>query len=1084
VSIPFLLLSLSVPNSVHAQQLVIDSFAVFGGNGLCPFDKGQTTCLSPGCSVIIGSSTNINGGSIGSFKLIQANGTNSLSSNLVSGGSIVLKNNSSVKGKISVTNILSNKGIVLQAGTSTKIVGDIDVAGNSTISTSGSSSVTGKVTHPSGTTYTGPTPSLGNFTIPPSLPTLPIMPPISVFPAVGTTNIKATQIISPGSYGNITLSGNQTITLSGTGIYVFNSIQCSGSTNNFVFDFKNDPTGTIKIFVYGDVNLNKCSATLPNGGSANRIYSETHGNGKSYNDATCAWNIANGSTTAISKWLGTIWSPYAAVYIGTGSGQTNFTGAIWSGTQVSIGNSVNITFAPFQNCSTPNVNAGLDQRLTCDTPFIQLNGTSTTNNVSYSWTELNGLAITSGANTANPTVSNEGTYILKVTNLNGGCSATDTVLVKFIPCILPYYPPPVNGKVANTNLIGAELSSLAANFGHVTDTAKAIFLIQGDSVFVEVISLVGQTQTLSNLLQSSYGLTDTVNNGPGSLIITGKIPIANLTSLNSLTTLIDFVRPLSPPLRNIGIITSQGDSVIHSNFVRGGYDISGKGVKIGVISDSYNSLLGNPEQTDILNGDLPGIGNSKHNTPVKVLKEYPYGSSTDEGRAMLQIIHDIAPDATLDFRTGFISAGDFAQGILELQKDGCDIIVDDVTYINDPFFQDGPISKAIDSVAAKGVTYFAAAGNYGSQSYAATFNPVPAPNGIVGYAHNFGGSIFQNDSLYAGTYTLVLQWQDSVYSLGQTSPGTSTDLDIYLTDGNGKTLFGFNRNNVTGDPIEILPFTVTTSTAANLMIIQANGNKPVNFKYVVFRGKLKMNNFSSGNSTIVGHANAQGGMAVGAVRYTRTPAYGINPSELETFSSMGGTTVNSTVRNKPDFVAPDGVSTTVNFGSINISGTSFPSFFGTSAAAPHAAAVAALLIEGKKKYANETITPEKIKTLLINSALPIAAPGFNFSSGNGLIQADSAMKTFAAPKPVATKIIVTNPDPTIVPGTQPLDVTIKGNFFDNNTQVLFRGTALPTALVNSTTVNTTIPTFLGNPPIQTFNTPKSSVGNDGGASDT
>ena len=464
-----------------------------------------------------------------------------------------------------------------------------------------------------------------------------------------------------------------------------------------------------------------------------------------------------------------------------------------------------------------------------------------------------------------------------------------------------------------------------------------------------------------------------------------------------------------PTLGNGSILPIQGDTVMHTNFVRQGYDIAGRGVKIGVISDSYNKLTGTAAQADVANGILPGAPNNPDSNyiPVNVLLDYPYGQASDEGRAMLQVVHGIAPKALLDFRTGFISAGDFAQGILQLQQDGCNVIVDDVTFITEPFFKDGVVAQAVNTVAALGVSYFSAAGNNGTASYSSTFNPAPAPNGIIGSAHDFGGSIFQNVSLTPGTYTIVLQWADSVYSLNNTTTGTTTDLDIYLTDVSGNTLFGFNRNNIGTDPLEILPFTVTTNTTTNIMIVRAGGTNNVAFKYIVFRGNLTINNFNTGNSTIVGQANAAGAMSVGAARYTKTPAYGVTPYQLESFSSVGGTPVYGVIRNKPDFVAPDGVSTTVNFGSINISGSPFPSFFGTSCAAPQAAGVAALLLEGKKKFAGQTLSPAQMRSLMQTTALQTGGPGYNAATGYGLIQADTAMRTFAAPIPVVTKLVFT-----------------------------------------------------------------------------
>src|SRR4029077_13447351 len=106
----------------------------------------------------------------------------------------------------------------------------------------------------------------------------------------------------------------------------------------------------------------------------------------------------------------------------------------------------------------------------------------------------------------------------------------------------------------------------------------------------------------------------------------------------------------------------------HSAQARAAFNLSGDGIKVCVLSDSYNTTFGNAAATDVSNGDLPA--------DVQVLQDNVKG--TDEGRAMLQLIHDIAPDAELAFRTGFVNEGDFANGIYELQQEGCDIIVDDI----------------------------------------------------------------------------------------------------------------------------------------------------------------------------------------------------------------------------------------------------------------------------------------------------------------------------------------------------------------------------------------------------------------------
>ncbi|MBR8828945.1 MAG: S8 family serine peptidase, partial [Gomphosphaeria aponina SAG 52.96 = DSM 107014] len=96
----------------------------------------------------------------------------------------------------------------------------------------------------------------------------------------------------------------------------------------------------------------------------------------------------------------------------------------------------------------------------------------------------------------------------------------------------------------------------------------------------------------------------------------------------------------------------------------------------------------------------------------------------------------------------------------------------------------------------------------------------------------------------------------------------------------------------------------------------------------------------------------------------------------------------------------DGTNTTF-FGS-DVEGDGFPNFFGTSAAAPHAAAVAALMLEAKPNA-----TPEEIYAALEKTALdmndPFTAgsdPGFDNGTGYGLIQADAAIAELLGNAPI------------------------------------------------------------------------------------
>ncbi len=1065
-----------------AQQLNIRDFVLFGGNGSC---ANPVNSNLPGCGVQIGSSGTITGGKIGSYKLIRSTGSSVITADLHSAGKIQLSNSNTINGNIYAGDQTASNDLILQTG-SNLIVNNVFVNGSSMVS---GGTINGFLIHPTGTSYTGPVPVGSEIIGNPSLPVMPNLPGVTNFPAAGITSIINTQSIQPFPvvYDALTLNGGKTITFSGTGDYIFNSIKNTGNNNKFIFDFQNNPNGFIRIFVHGDVDLYKTTIEIINGGSASRIFMEVHGTG-STQGGNYAWMMTNGASgNNKAIWNGTVWAPYSGIYIGSGSSSSKVNGALWSGTQVVLDNGVSITHAMFEGCDVPNVNAGADKAIDCDHPTTVLNGSSTTPNVLYNWSVLNGNF---SSTLQQPTVSAGGTYVLTVTEPSCGMSATDTVVVVYTPCILPYYPPSTAGKVPTK--IGSELTSLFSNYGNVADSAKTIFLMKGDTVLLDIIAM-GQVSQLKSLLMSSYGLKDTIPNGPNSLIITGWFPIVNLPVLNTLSQ-VNYCRPAFPAISNSGIAMTAGDSAMRTNFVRNGYGLSGDSIKVGVLSDSYNTLTGTAAGIDVANGDLPGVGNPVNSNPVQVVKEYPFGRRSDEGRAMLQIIHDVAPKAKLAFRTGFLTPGDFAQGIRELADSGCHVITDDITYITEPFFRQGVVENSIQAVTANGVSYVTAAGNFGVKSYESIFQPAAGnpPSGLTGKAHNFGGGdIFQNDSikgsvLQPGIYTIVLQWEDDIYSLGNNT-GTVNDLDIYLTDNNGVTLFGFNRNNLGGDPIEVLPFTVTANTTTNILIVNASASSTstssnLRFKYVVFRGDFKVNEYDQGNSTIVGQGNAVDAITVGAALYSNTPAYGVSSPTVASFSSRGGTPVNNVIRNKPDFVAPNGVNTTVNFGSIDYENDGLPNFFGTSAAAPHVAGAVALMLEAKKRFYNQSLSPADVKNILAAGAVDMYTPGFDFNSGYGLVNIDSSMRSLANPTPQVIRIELA--DSSLIPGTQPMDLIIHGNYFTSGSVVLFGTDTLNTIVQSNNTAVTTIPAFTEEKLVSVYTEPMSLSGMDGGMSNS
>jgi hypothetical protein len=636
-----LLLCIFFGGILYAQQTSISDYVLFGGKTA----TGQTAPSAPGYGVLIGYSNNIQGGSIGSYNLVKSTGNITINGNIYSGGNMQLANSNTVTGKITAANSLIPPlpQPVLSIGSSANIGGNIDVNGNIVI---GSGIVSGRVTQPAGTTYSGPVPGGGNIIGTPALPVLPQMPTITNFPAFGSTNIISTITITPGAYGDINLGNNKTLTLSGPGIYIFKSLKTSGPNNSIIYNFNNTTTGNFLIYVHGDIILNKTSFSMSNGGSATRIYTETHGTGSTNtNDNTAAFEMSNGSngTGNPSGWLGSLWAPYAAIKAGSPNGpSSSVMGALWSGTQVNIQGGVTITYAPFLLCTPPNANAGPDKPL----DFVNqttLNGSSTTPGVTFSWQAINGGVITSPLNAATITVSSAGTYVLKVTSANN-CTATDTAIV--------------TGKV--NDIIGSELTAVVENF-NAGGAPSPFFDIQNGKIFIDVIAKQGEYNNVLNRLTTPFwGLTNLLNNGASNFIITGLFPINNLDSLNRdpyLAPRIVYARPYYRAFNNAldptGLVTTQGDTSVRAHLVRKGYELSGEGIKIGVISNSFNTInaastspVSNTASQDVGNKDLPGPGNLNNATPVTVLKESSFERS-DEGRAMLQIIHDIAPKAEL-----------------------------------------------------------------------------------------------------------------------------------------------------------------------------------------------------------------------------------------------------------------------------------------------------------------------------------------------------------------------------------------------------------------------------------------------------
>ena len=496
---------------------------------------------------------------------------------------------------------------------------------------------------------------------------------------------------------------------------------------------------------------------------------------------------------------------------------------------------------------------------------------------------------------------------------------------------------------------------------------------------------------------------------------------------------------LKPLLRGAdcgGSVVSEGDSQLNAANARASFALDGSGVTVGILSDSFdrNPLALSQAPGDVLSGDLPGPGSPCGSaSPVGILDDSEAGD--DEGRAMAQIVHDLAPGANLSFASAFGGELKFAAAIRALAASGAQVIADDVSYLEEPFFQDGPVAIAADDVAAAGASYFSAAGNDNvideegrdiasweaprfREAGACPADLLALPEFGTGRCMDFDPGASSDETFgitvaKGATLIVDLQWAEPWN-------GVRTDLDAYLLNSAGDLLeteeggeevpvAAAGDNIAAQKPVEVLQWENETGAEAEVQLAidncegacnpAADGADP-RLKFIFLQGGVTAIEYpeSAGGDlvgpAIFGHAAAAGAIGVGAVRYD-------NSSTAEPFSSRGPVTryfgpaagtapapkIAPQTAPEPDLAATDGGANTF-FGTLR---AGVWRFFGTSAAAPHAAAVSALVRQG-----NPTASAAQVRSALLDTALPVGSAGPE-AVGAGLVDAFGAVAALVLP---------------------------------------------------------------------------------------
>jgi hypothetical protein len=509
----------------------------------------------------------------------------------------------------------------------------------------------------------------------------------------------------------------------------------------------------------------------------------------------------------------------------------------------------------------------------------------------------------------------------------------------------------------------------------------------GGNTLVDIDANVNDA--LLNAIRQAGG--SIVNVHPEDNAIRANIPLDQIESVAGHPS-VNSITPAAKSTTNASRFDREGEIGHMADKARELFHIDGSGIKVGILSDSIdngqNSLESARREGAIDRNALQIIPGQA-------------GEGEGEGLAMAELVHTIAPGASIYFATGHGGPAQMAANIRALQEAGCVIIVDDITYFNESPFQDGPISRAVSLATAKGVLYFSSARNSGSKKHNSSgtwegdFADGGTATGEVGgegahQLHAFAPGITVNRVVQAAATDRVdLFWADPLRH-------SSNQYNLYVVDAEGHVLRSSTSSHTgSQDPYQ---FVEGLSPGEGIVITKSAKSVPLFIHVDSGRGRISVatdGNVRGHNASVAANA-----LSVAAIRAANPPeVFSSGPnSSVEVFSSDGprrmffdadGSPITpgnfssqgGRLFEKPDITAADGVSTSLPRGELN-------PFFGTSAAAPHAAAIAALVLSYSR-----TLKPEIVRDILMRTALPIDGGGeHNYTAGKGIVMAFKALQ--------------------------------------------------------------------------------------------
>lgn len=454
--------------------------------------------------------------------------------------------------------------------------------------------------------------------------------------------------------------------------------------------------------------------------------------------------------------------------------------------------------------------------------------------------------------------------------------------------------------------------------------------------------------------------------------------------------LIFHIRPTDKPFFFAGDVLTEGDAILQAKTARGEHQIDGSGQTIGVISKGIDHIL-----YSILSHDLPWPFGP--DPLLKISGDFILREG-DEGTAMLEIIHDVAPKAKLIFSQILPSQTqlDFGWAYLNLLgNEECNIICDNTLFPLEPVYEHGLLAQAIGKAFLEDPYNFvfvpvSAAGNHQFLHYEADFKPF---GGLPIHNYEDNDNVVITNKLRTNGCIVVLQWNDQWGYSGN-------DYNLMIFDQYGNDYSSTNTQDGDDDPYE---YSIVPKMNNGFISIQKEWSAE-NRRFSIYIFPLQKDlppffeelQYTNNLGAIYGHAAVENCLAVGAI-----DANDSGHDDIEAFSSSGPTRIyefdgiNNPINyenlNKPDHVAIDGVQTYVG-----TQGNFYNPFYGTSAAAAHTAAIAAVVWE-KRLAEDPDISAAKVKRIIDCTCDDLGATGFDFVTGYGRVNAKRAVSVDITP---------------------------------------------------------------------------------------